>query len=161
MTPGAAVPGIERLARGRVAWRFFEKALRSEPLYPANQPPDRVIRHANGRHLRPRDANANGLEKLPVWTAHAIFTRCEISPPAAFAANPMAIGTVGLKERRTLLNVRFGCKRVHLRERSYERLPGKGGVLLGPRGGYRHENSKTNGDNSHRFHCSLGPICSE
>src|SRR5262249_21657985 len=119
MTARATALGIERLARDGVARRFFEEALRAEPLYVANQPPDLVIRHANGRHLRPRDANANGLEKFPVRTAHPIFTRCEICAPAAFAANTMAIRTVGLKERCALLNVSFGFKRVDLRERSY------------------------------------------
>jgi len=66
MTPGATVLGVELFARDSVAWRFFEEALRSEPLYLANQPPDIVIRYTNGRHLRPRDANAKSLEKFPV-----------------------------------------------------------------------------------------------
>src|SRR5262249_11913033 len=160
MTPGATVLGIERLARDSVAWRFFEEALRSEPLYVANQPPDLVIRHANGRHLRTRDAVAMGLEKFPVGTPHPIFTRCEIRAPTAFAANTMAIGTVGLKERCALLNISFGFKRVDLRERSYQRLPCKGGVLLGLRRRYRHQNSKTKCSNSHSL-LSLGPQRSE
>src|SRR5262249_9861236 len=109
---------------------------------------------------RPRVRNANGLEKFPVRTAHPIFTRCEICAPAAFAANTMAIGTVGLKERCALLNVSFGFKRVDLRERSYERLPCEGGVLLGLRGRYRHQNSKTKCSNSHSL-LSLGPQRSE
>ena len=105
-------------ARGGIARRFFQQALRAQPFDEPDHLPHFVVGHAHGRHVRPRDAKADRRVQLRIPAAAPVEAGREIGAATALTIRAVANRAMFLKEGRSLLDVGVRRKRIRLRDGS-------------------------------------------